>query len=356
MAAVERRELVELSERIFDLFKNRTDGANRGVDDIHWRNVQAFALQKKVAEKEVVEAFRRLEKLDLIMPSPSQPDGYYGLTSKGQAEDVAHLIETRLQSLYSGAAKREKLKQVSRILFVASSALLGLLLSLSQVLNLLHLHPPDFSTILGMVWMASLFGALAPLQSSEKRIFYKLYASYLSLKKGMFDEAEKYAWEGAEILRYSGEFPRSEWSIVSNDVRLLASDLGREIWKTILPAIHRKDPTVTRKIIKLADVFENPSLERLRADVKAAVEGLEKEDYQPAGRIDRLRGNLVVYRSLHVLMVLGVAAVLDVVVFVVLSLAENKQLSAYYLFMATAYIPSILAAIGLRSLVLGVRR
>lgn len=107
------RELVKLSERIFDLFKNRTDGANRGIDDIHWRNIREFALQKKMAENEVVEAFRRLEKLDLIMPSPSQSAGYYRLTSKGQAEDVAHLTEIRLKDAYSRAARRENLKPVS---------------------------------------------------------------------------------------------------------------------------------------------------------------------------------------------------------------------------------------------------
>ena len=349
------RELVKLSERIFDLFKNRTDGANRGVDDIHWRNVREFTLQKKIAENEVVEAFRRLEKLDLIMPSPSQPDGYYRLTSKGQMEDVAHLIETRLQTLYSGATTRERITQASRTLFFACSVLGGLLLLLNQVLRLIVV-PTALGSVVGIVWMVSMIGAGAPLQSQERAIFCKLYRSYISLKKGAFDEAERPALEAAENLRYSGEFPRSEWTIISRDVHLLTSDLGQEVLKRVLPAIHRKDSAVTRKIIELADIFANPSLERLRVDVATAIEGLKEDSYRPIGRIDRLRGNPVVYSSIYALMLLGVAIVLDVAVFAVLSLLENKLLSAYYLYIAVAYIPSIPAVIGLRSLILSLRR
>ena len=46
---------------------------------------------------------------------------------------------------------------------------------------------------------------------------------------------------------------------------------------------------------------------------------------------------------------------LDVAVFAVVSFAEHKQLSAYYLLMAAAFFPGILAVIGLRSLALSVR-
>ncbi len=349
------RELVKLSERIFDLFKNRTDGANRGVDDIHWRNVRDFALQKKITENEVVEAFRRLEKLDLIMPSPSQPAGYYRLTSKGQTEDAAHLIEVRLRTLYSGAATREKIRRTLQILFVASSILGGILILSSQLLKLIVV-PTSLWSVVGSIWVASMIGAGAPLQSQEREIFYKLYKSYLSLKNGAFDEGETLALEAAKNLQYSGEFPRSEWVVVSRDVHSLTGDLGREIWKKVLPAIHKKDPAVTRKTIELADVFANPSLERLRPDVAAVVDGLKEEEYRPVARIDRLTGNLTIYRGFHVLMMLVIAVVIDVAVFAVLSLAENKQLSAYYLYMAVGYIPAIPAAIGLRSLVLSIRK
>jgi hypothetical protein len=348
------RELVKLSERIFDLFKNHTDGRNRGLEDISWRNVWDFALQRKMTESEVVETFRHLEKLDLIMPSPNQPTGYYRLTSNGQTEDVAHLIETRLRTLYSGATTRNMIKQGSRIIFLTCSVLGGFLVLLNQAFKLIVL-PTDVGMVLGMLWIVTMIGAGAPLQSQETTIFFKLYKSYLSLKKGAFEEAEKTALEAAEDLQYSGEFPRSEWNIISKDVHSLTNDLGQEIRKRVLPAIHRNDPAVIRKLIELADVFANPSLERLRPEVEATVEGLKEDEYRPPGRIDRLAGNLAVHRGVHVLMILVIAAVLDLAVIGLLSLAENRQLSAYYLYIAVGYIPAIPAVIGLRQVILSIQ-
>lgn len=228
-----------------------------------------------------------------------------------------------------------------------------LLLVLTQGLKLQL--DPGYLPILGILWVVSMGGALTPLQPHERTIFCKLYASYLLLKKGIFEGAEKDAREAVESLRYS-DFSRSEWVIVSSDVRLLTRDLGRRMWRTILPAIRRKDPKVTQKLISLADVFANPSLELLRSEVTETVADLKEEDYEPAGRIDGLAASLGVYRAAHVLLVLGVAVVMDVIVFAVLSLAENKPLSAYYLYMAAGYIPGILAAIGLRSMVVSPKR
>jgi hypothetical protein len=281
--------------------------------------------------------------------------GYYRLTSKGQTEDVAHLMETRLQTLYYGATTRNMIKQGSRIVFLTCSVLGGFLWLLSQPFKLIVL-PTDLGMVLAILWLASMIGAGAPLQSQETTIFYKLYKSYLSLKKGAFEEAEKPALEAAEDLQYSGEFPRSEWNIISRDLHSLTSDLGQEIRIRVLPAIHRRDSAVIRKVIELADVFANPSLERLRPEVEATVEGLKEDEYRPPGRIDRLTGNLAVYRGFYVVMMLVIAVVLDVAVFALLSFAENKPLSAYYLYMAAAYFPGILAAIGLRSVVVSLHR
>ena len=350
MAAVERRELIELSERIFDLFKNRTDGANRDVDDIHWRNVHAFALQKKVAENEVVEAFRRLEKLDLIMPSPSQPDGYYRLTSSGQAKDVADLIAARLRDRYAEAEKRRKRQ---RFYGIAAAVAVVLWILFGVVAPALHLlqYQPYMIIPLALLAIFALIGAgMSSLRSNEERIFFRFFASYLSLKKGFFAEAEKLILRAADTLGYSREFRDSRWRIVSKDVRQTIGKLEYEIRRKMLPAVVRKDPRVVRKSIELADAFATPSLERLSTTVSSIVGDLpEDREHRPATRVERLKENMTVYRSMHIIIILGLAAVLDVAVFLVLSFAEGHTLSSYYPSMAAVYIPSILAVIGLRS-------
>jgi len=281
MSVNEDSEIIYLSERIFDLFKNRTDGANTNVDDIHWKAVSQWALASKVSEVRVFEAFRRLEKLGLIMPSPGQPDGYYRLTSSGQTKHTEDLIGDRLRTKYLKAASKQKWKVRFTRLFLTCVVLWTVGWILASQLSLIALFQPYISGTIGAVALLAFIAAAASsLGSREEGIFLRFFESYLSIKAGMFARAEKLVKEAADTLQYPREFSRSDWKVISKDVRLLVDRLGQQVRKRMLPAIVGKDARVLRKSVELADCFAHPSLEQFATKAPAVLLDLHEAEYR----------------------------------------------------------------------------
>jgi uncharacterized protein (TIGR02391 family) len=102
-------EIRKIAIGVFTMFKNRTDGTNRDIDDIHPKNIHHFYFEERgISFENVVEAFEYLRLRNLIMPSIEQPYGFYMLTSVGRRtnpEDIsekfvdAHLLNELSQSL-----------------------------------------------------------------------------------------------------------------------------------------------------------------------------------------------------------------------------------------------------------------
>lgn len=94
-------EIRRIAIDVFTMFKNRTDGANREIDDIHPRNVHHFYFKERgISLEKVAEAFEYLRLRNLIMPSIDQSYGFYTLTSVGSRtnpEDVSeHIVDAHL--------------------------------------------------------------------------------------------------------------------------------------------------------------------------------------------------------------------------------------------------------------------
>ena len=87
-------EIRKIAHEIFVMFRNRTDGANQNIDDIHIRSVHAFLFKDKgIPLEKVGEAFEYLRLRNLIMPSVDQDYGFYRLTSVGNRTDPEDIYD-----------------------------------------------------------------------------------------------------------------------------------------------------------------------------------------------------------------------------------------------------------------------
>ena len=357
------RERSELSERIFDLFKKRTDGRNTSVDIIHWNSVYQWALKTKVPQKQVFEAFRDLEKKDLIMQAPGQPQGYFTLTSKGQSRDAMDLISQRLHVKY------DRLKIWAALGYAVWVALVGFVLAFISLgfLSFGASNPAlvgSFSVEIlqtiaaassGMSVLGMLALAISYTRLNEDYLFVMFFRAYLALRTGNFPSAERSVRKAARLLQSPKGLKDTRWKLVSKDFVSILNKLGNQVFRAILGKIVSKDASVAHEIISLADTFAEPSLDRLDS-VISVIMGLPDSEYKQRTQFKRLTTNIWIYRTIVTSTVLIIALIADVLVWTMASYFSAVPLTDFYTSIAASYIPSILAILGLRSLLAGARR
>ena len=340
------------------MFKHRIDRRSLEIG-VNYRDIQS-ALEGKTPDDIMFEALRRLERLDLVMASPEVQAGYFRLTKRGKETDVEMLLEDRLRV---GFGKRKRFESLIRLsgwtsAIMIPAAFYGVISTLIPVLrNDMLLLICGYVFLVGTLSLFCFFFGISYLQTrtNEETLFTRLFESYLALKDDRSQDAEKSVRKAADILRSPTGLAHSDWSIVRKDLTSIFQKIGREVYGRVLPAIVQKHKNARRVVLELADFFANASLQELDAVVEAT-QAVPAGPYRRLTRWETLKADKRLYQLSATGLVLVLAAGLDLAVFLSASTITGVELPTFYVTMATAYIPSILAILGLMTLLQRIRQ
>jgi len=293
--------ILDIADEVFDLFKKRTDGANKDIEDIQVNAVHDFHYQKKIPKGELFEAFRLLEKEDLIHPSSGYPSGErYRLSLKGQKTDLAEAIADRLRDKRSKMGGARLLGRIAYYLFPSSLGVTAIVV--------FWLGPAGFipATSLTAVILFSpivlslmLLGFASRMLSMEDILFLRCFSSYEAIRKGDNDRAERVMNKVARALLNSKEgLAKTDWNVLEEEVYPVFSNLGKEIQGRLLQAIHSKKADTKLATVKLAKLFAYPSLGRFKGII-SILDVFDKQEYKVPSRWEKLLTHLRVHTPLR---------------------------------------------------------